>query len=114
MSRQKLKWFVTCLVYRSSVGNGAQDGFSVELSLRAIRAESEEAAREKALLLGKEEEVSYKNYLGETVCWKFICVLDIQELPSDKLTEGDELWGATFRAQSDGKLSLKEILSSRR
>lgn len=114
MSGQNSKWFVACLVYRSFVGNEVQEDFSVELSLRALRAESEEAAREKALFLGREEEVSYKNYLGETVRWKFVSVLDIQELPSDKLTEGEELWGATFRACGDGKLSLEDILSGRR
>ena len=61
----------------SSDSPSYQPLFSEEFS--AIEADSDEAAKEKAIALGKASEHSYKNQYDETINVHFKLVVDVQE-----------------------------------
>src|SRR5438045_2480550 len=63
-----------------------------EVSIRLIEAENEAEAMSKAVALGKREQHEYRNEAGEIVHWRFIEVLEIQDLCEAEVYDGMEVY----------------------
>jgi len=67
-----------------------QEGFIL------IKANSLDAAKEKALAYAKGEEVSYKNEKEETITWSVKQIVDVNSALYDKIEDGTELYARYF------------------
>jgi hypothetical protein len=88
-------WYAAKLWHSSFVGGrGAGDGRSTlhDYSIVLVRATSEAAAARRAARVGKEREHGYRNEAGERVEWRFIKVLEVQDLVDESLEHGTEVW----------------------
>lgn len=87
-----LCWYVAVLVLESSILEAWSDP-SVDVQFRLIRAPDAESAYERALSLGREEELSYENPFGQTCVWTFKGLRDLQRVVDDELADGVEVYG---------------------
>lgn len=85
------RWFVAVLLLQSRVGDWDDEPL-VDHQVRLIRAESPDAAYERALHLGKAEELTYENREGESVAWIFLGLSELEELGATTPTDGDEIF----------------------
>jgi hypothetical protein len=84
-------WFGAKLLFESSVPDD-DAGVLQEESIRLIEATDNAYAHLKANTLGTSEEHQYPNEQGETVSWRFVCVLEIQDLSQDSVFDGMEVF----------------------
>jgi uncharacterized protein DUF4288 len=99
-------WFAARLLFESSVQH--DDGRVLqEESIRIIQANDELQAQSKAALLGTSDQHRYLNDQGETVAWRFVSVLELQDLCEDNITDGMEV----FARLTWGKLTHTEVPS---
>jgi hypothetical protein len=93
-------WFAAKLLFESSVPD---DGRVLqEESIRLIQAADEAQAQSKACLLGPSEEHEYLNEHGETVRWRFVSVLEVQDLCEENVCDGMEVFSTLkWRIGSD-------------
>jgi hypothetical protein len=89
---KSVNWYVAVLVLESSILEAWSD-HSVDLQFRLIRARDAEAAYERAMELGRKEELSYENPYGQTCVWSFKGLKDLQEILEDDLADGVEVYG---------------------
>ncbi|MBD0743173.1 DUF4288 domain-containing protein [Streptomyces sp. CBMA152] len=75
-----------------------------------LTAQDEDEARDKALAHGKRLETRYENELGETVTWKLLHVVDVNEVSDPELGDGSELYTRHFR-NYDAYRSFEPLLS---
>lgn len=73
-----------------------------KLDGNATRATIKRRANE----LGKAANQRYKNAYGETVRWTFREILEIQEISTKKLKDGDEVYYRWWENPSERKLSM--------
>jgi hypothetical protein len=84
-------WFGAKLLFESTIPH--EDGRILqEESIRLIEANDELEAKSKANMLGKSEQHEYENADGETVRWRFVFVLEIQDLCEKSLFDGMEVF----------------------
>ncbi|MFD8790977.1 DUF4288 domain-containing protein [Streptomyces vinaceus] len=62
-----------------------------------LTARSEDEARSKARAHGASMETSYRNERGEPVTWTLRQLVDVAEVPDDRLGDGAELYTRHFR-----------------
>lgn len=82
------KWYLADIVVEITV-EGAEEN-SIESNLKLVRADSPEEAYEKAMLLGKDEEISYDNTDGAKVTFRFRGLRDLYVI-YDELEHGAEI-----------------------
>ena len=92
-----MNWYGAKLIFRSEIDGSVEGEHLWEESIRVLTAESEEEARADAVIVGKAAEHSYLNATGETVCWRFHEVQEIQDLCVSELTQGTEVFSRLFR-----------------
>lgn len=85
----KVEWYLAELVVKITVADDPRN--VVHQNLVLIRADSAEEAYEKAIQLGKKEEISYKNPEGKDVHFRFEGVSDLVDIWSGELEDGAEL-----------------------
>src|SRR5436305_1855214 len=84
-------WYAAKLLYESTGGD--QDGRVLqEESIRLIQATDEAEALTKAKRIGALDEHEYPNEEGETVVWRFVSALEIQDLCEESLFDGMEVF----------------------
>ncbi|MET8864964.1 DUF4288 domain-containing protein [Nonomuraea sp. NPDC004580] len=94
MGETQFLWGVV-LIYRTDIGGGyAPPRFSEDV--RVVRADSEDAARDVASALGREDEVSYGNAFDEEVTWRFLGIASLQLLQVDEPEAGVTLLSRSF------------------
>lgn len=81
-------WYFAELVERISVVGDPR--LVIHRNMRLIRADSPEAAYEKALILGREAETTYLNPAGQQVSIEFVGLADLSVI-SEPLEDGAEL-----------------------
>jgi len=99
-------WYSAMIIYESEVEGtpGTPDPLTIrEESIRIFRAESESTAWKKAEEVGQQNEHSYKNEQGELVTWRFVRVVEVQDLCEVQLADGVEVFSrmAPRSPQSD-------------
>lgn len=100
-----MNWFITKIIFRITTGDGNHTG-QFEEQLRLICARNLDEALQKARVNGLHQEDSYKNFSNETVEWKFIDVIEVNELKN--LRDGMELSSRIDEADHP-ELFLKRI-----
>jgi|SRR6266702_5428908 len=71
-----------------------------------LKAEDEEVAREKARLIAKQREHSYKNQYGATVTWVFDSLIDVKQILNSELGEGAEIYSEYFSAAQNSVIEF--------
>jgi hypothetical protein len=108
---EKLTWYVAVLVVVCHVDDNATVDPLLELQFKLIKAKDAEEAYDRAMQLGKQEGCEYKNEEGEKVSWVFQGLHDLQEISSDTIEHGTEVFSRMMRKQSDSMLYQKEKLT---
>jgi len=84
-------WFAAKLLFETDAPH--DDGRVLqEESIRLIQANDESQAHSKATHLGISEQHQYPNDQGEIVAWRFVSILEIQDLCEDNLFDGMEVF----------------------
>ena len=84
-------WYGVKLLFESSIPD-EHGRILQEESIRLVEAGDESEAKAKATVLGNSEEHEYANVCGETVRWRFVSVLEVQDLCEVKLFDGMEVF----------------------
>jgi len=84
-------WSGAKLLFESSIRD-EDNRVLQEESIRVIEANDESEAKGKAITLGNSEQHDYGNVYGETVKWRFVSVLEIQDLCEASLFDGMEVF----------------------
>jgi hypothetical protein len=84
-------WFAAKLLFESSVRDD-DDRVLQEESIRLIQADDETQAHAKASELGAAQEHQYPNERGEKVHWRFVGVVEVQDLCEDSISDGTEVY----------------------
>jgi hypothetical protein len=62
-----------------------------------VHARSADEAAARGERLGREQETSYRNDVGETITWRLLRVVDVSPVLSDELEDGSTLYARHFR-----------------
>ncbi len=92
-------WYSARLLFRADVDDGSKEEPLFEESTRVLLAEDEDEAARRAPVVGASGEHQYKNEAGNTVHWKFIEVLEIQDLSETELSDGVEVFSRMYRGE---------------
>lgn len=92
-------WFTARLLFESTINPNVDDDVEplMEQSMKIFHAKNVEEAMIKAVDLGKKEEHSYKNDQEQTVEWKFVEVLELQDIDVINGFDGLEVYSILFR-----------------
>ncbi|MEV4571460.1 DUF4288 domain-containing protein [Nonomuraea sp. NPDC049419] len=94
MGETQFLWSVV-LIYRTDISGGyTPPRFSEDV--RVVRADSEDAAQDVAIALGREDEVRYGNTFDEEVTWRFLGIASLQLLQIDEPEAGATLLSRSF------------------
>lgn len=102
------KWYVAKLVVAISVGHRKK--VTVHINTVLVRADSPSEAYDKALALGRQERLAYRNTAGEKVRIRFLGLRDLSVI-HDELTHGCEL---VFSERLGKTISQAKALVSRK
>ena len=99
-----MTWFSALLFFECEVIGAAESDPLCEKSVRIFRAAGEEEAMTKAEEIGRRAETEYPNVDGQTVVWRFVRVLEVQDLTEEELGEGMEvfsrlMWKSEIQAE---------------
>ncbi|RYU74794.1 DUF4288 domain-containing protein [Hymenobacter persicinus] len=94
-------WYVARIILKCSAPHQVEEHLFDE-QIRLIQASNSEEAYQKALILGKQEELEYLNEDGMTVRWSFEGLFDLDIVES--LTDGAEITSKRIRADSAQEL----------
>lgn len=96
-------WFSVVLEFEAQVHDAptGDDGLC-EASVRLINASDIEDAHKRAMDLGRESEHHYFNELGERVTWQFRGVVEVQEVGSETIVDGIEVFSRLYRKGCPG------------
>jgi hypothetical protein len=84
-------WFAAKLLFESTVQH--DDGRVLqEESIRLLQADDKSQAHSKATDIGNSEKHQYANSQGETVSWRFVSILEVQDLCEDNIFDGMEVF----------------------
>ena len=88
------RWYTALILSRAEVEGEDPDGDDVlhDWTWRLIRAEFEGDAREAAERYARAAEVTYANEDGKAVSWKFVDVMEVQEVNDEDLVSGTEVF----------------------
>ena len=96
-------WYSAVLLLRSQVAPGWDDDPVLDCQVRIIAAPDAEAAYQRAISLGAEQEHSYRNQDDDKVSWEFIGLHDLSELPEAPV-DGAEVF--SWRAALAGDIQV--------
>jgi hypothetical protein len=94
-------WYSAKLLFESAIDGEAREQPLCEESIRILLEENEESARAKAEAIGRGAEHEYQNDAGEIVSWRFVSVLEVQDLSAASLEDGTEVFSTLFRKGGD-------------
>ena len=96
-----MSWYSALILHESRIKGVSKHEPSLEYSVLLVRADSSEAAWERAKAIGKERETEYLNDLGETVSWEFLRVVEVDDLLVESVSDGTEVFGWIVERQPD-------------
>jgi hypothetical protein len=93
----KSTWFVAVLVHRTKIQSDPGYEPLRELSFRLIDALDAELAYARALELGRQAAISYRNVQGENLEWEFLGLADLRAVDPETLSDGAEIYAQFYR-----------------
>ncbi len=94
-------WYSVEALFVCDVPNTPPEEVLYDRTIFLIKTEDEQHVQEKAQHTALSFEVSYKNYEGNEVQWKFVKILQVQDLCEEELYDGVEVFSRLqFGAES--------------
>jgi hypothetical protein len=93
------------------VGDAADDGCSVDVQYRLVRAADAESAYQRAVALGKRGQLAYENGNGETCQWVFAGLEDLRLVDDQELGHGAEVYGFIEEGSASERVVPKSELT---
>jgi Domain of unknown function (DUF4288) len=90
-------WYSARLLYESDVDDHRDIAPLCEESIIVLRAGGEEEAKAEAARLGAARQHRYTNPDGDRVSWRFVRVVELQDLCESELLHGTEVYSHLFR-----------------
>ena len=90
-------WYSIRLLFVSEIQGQPERDRLCEESVIVVHEVDEISARRTAERLGVAMQHAYLNEQGESVEWRFVRILEIQDLCEDRLESGTEVWSRLFR-----------------
>jgi hypothetical protein len=84
-------WFAATIVMKCRIDETPEDLITCFEQIHLIEADDGNSAFEKALLLGKSREHSYKNYQEKIVHWDFVGLQNLEEILDETIHDGIEI-----------------------
>lgn len=106
-----MHWYVAELIVSCRVGKSPKGKALYDRQVKVLRASTPEAAHNRALELGKEENHSYKNSAGERVFWRFVGLGNLEELHSRAISDGTEICSRLQRGDPKSEVRRKRDLT---
>lgn len=97
-------WYSARLVFRCDIGNQPVPSDIYEESIRLIRAANEAEASERAAAIGRINERDEQSSVGELVRWRFVGVVEVQDLVLPEISDGSEVFSRLSRTEPDPEL----------
>jgi hypothetical protein len=98
-------WFSARLAFESEVSDGDDSPPLCEENIKLVEAENEDEARQKAFVIGQNDQIEYANSDGATVRWRFVRVVEIPNLCESELYDGVEVYPRLFwKSQQSGEV----------
>lgn len=72
--------------------------------INVLRAENRDIAYERAMMIGKSQEATYLNDIGQQISWKFVGLENLEELSNKVIKDGTEIWGRVFHTNNPTSL----------
>lgn len=85
-------WYAVKMLLASQIENSENDRPLFERNIRLFQAASEAEAIQKAEDAGRTERLAYENERGERVNWKFVRLIEVQDLCEATLFDGIEVF----------------------
>jgi hypothetical protein len=102
----KDKWYSASLLYEG-INSGISEAEQLwEETIVLFLAKDEEEADEKARLLGVNSEHEYKSVSKDIVKWKFRHIQSIQEVLSDNISDGTEVFSRFLKVSEVSSLRI--------
>jgi hypothetical protein len=92
-------WYSALLLLQSELEGDVHDAALCEHRVILLQGGSETEAENLALEYGKAAEHSYANEQGATVSWRFVRLLDLQEVGEAELVSGVGVYSHLFFKQ---------------
>ncbi len=106
-----MPWYVAELIVCCRVGKSPKGKTLYDRQVKVLRASSHEAAYQRALELGKEENHSYKNSAGEKVFWRFTGLGNLEALQDVEISDGTEIYSRLQRGDPKSEVRRKRDLT---
>lgn len=95
-------WFIARLLFKADIKSRLRrKKLLCEESFILISARTESEARLKARKFAKASQHSYRNVYKEKVSWKFVGLQELQQIISEKLGDGVEVYYRLFHRMAD-------------
>ncbi len=89
-------WFSARLLFVSEIQGADNQDRLCEESTILVQERDETAAKKAAERLAQDMRQDYANEQGEIVKWRFLRVLEVQDLCEAKIARGTEVWSRLF------------------
>jgi hypothetical protein len=106
-----MKWYVAELIVRCRAGKLSKRRTLYDRQIKVLRASTDEAAYERALVLGRAENHSYKNSAGEKVSWGFLGLGNLELLHEKTISDGTEIHSRLERGNPKSEVRRKRDLT---
>lgn len=106
-----MRWYVAEMIVRCRVGKSPGRKTLYDKQIKVLRASHGEAAYERALELGKAENHSYKNSVGQKVYWEFVGLGNLELLQEKKISDGTEIHSRLERGSPKSEVRRKRDLT---
>lgn len=108
MSNHRPIWFIARLFFMAEVKSRLRrKKILCEESLILISARTEPEARLKARRFAKARQHSYRNVYKEKVSWRFVELQELQQIMSEKLSDGVEVYYKLFHRMAGTLLNSR-------
>ena len=81
--------------------------------INVLRAENRDIAYERAMMIGKSQEATYLNDIGQQISWKFVGLENLEELSNKVIKDGTEIWGRVFHTNNPTSLVVAKSATNR-
>lgn len=103
------QWYVATLLMQIRVAGDQVGPFTCDEQIRLLRAMDESTAYLKAMEIGRNEEHAYQNMYGQTVTWKFVGLVWLDELMDQAIEDGVEIKSRLFSHTEPSNLAIRDI-----
>jgi hypothetical protein len=105
-------WFSAKLLFMAMVKGHEKDDPLCEESIIVLQAEDDSIAKTSASQTAIKMEHDYVNEDGEQVEWKFMGILEVQDLCEETLESGTEVFSHLFLRSQSQSSDVRDFLES--